>query len=70
MRNSDYFKISRIQLTFDFPKQVVSNLKMRDLGLYVRGNNLFTISKNRDRIDLNSNSLQFHSFSLGVIANF
>jgi TonB-linked SusC/RagA family outer membrane protein len=70
MRSSDLFRISRIQLSFDFPKQVLSNLKAQNLGLYVRGSNLWTISKNRDIIDLNSNSLQFHSFTLGVVANF
>lgn len=70
LRNSDFFRLSRVQLTFDFPNDLLSNLKVKKLGLYIRGNDLITISKHADIIDLNANSLQFRSYALGLVASF
>ncbi|KAA5821867.1 SusC/RagA family TonB-linked outer membrane protein [Algibacter amylolyticus] len=65
------FKIERIQLTFDFPKQLVSDLNMQDFSIYASGANLLMFSKTKDIQQLSlSSSPSYRYYSLGLRAKF
>lgn len=78
-RNSDFwlystnrFDLSRVQLSYDFPETALgANGFVKELGVYVNGTNLLTISPNRDLLELNIGSApQTRFFNLGVRAMF
>ena len=77
-RNSDFwtykadrFDLSRVQISYDFPKKVVNKTFLNNLGVYVSGSNLLTISANRDIMEINVGSQpQTRFFNLGVKAGF
>jgi TonB-linked SusC/RagA family outer membrane protein len=48
IRNASFVRLKTLELSYTFPKLMVSHLKMRDLGVYVSGFNLLTISKIKD----------------------
>jgi TonB-linked SusC/RagA family outer membrane protein len=74
LRDNNFFKIQRVQLTYSLPKSLTSKFKMAGLSIYGRGNNLTTISRNQHDIDLRTGGTAptplLRSFSLGAIASF
>ncbi|MDB5019149.1 MAG: hypothetical protein JWQ28_276, partial [Pedobacter sp.] len=48
IRNASFVRLKTLELSYTFPKLMVSHLKMRDLGVYVSGFNLLTFSKIKD----------------------
>jgi TonB-linked SusC/RagA family outer membrane protein len=48
LRNAAFVRLKTLELSYTFSKKIVSRLKMRDLGVYVSGFNLLTISKIKD----------------------
>jgi hypothetical protein len=71
MYSTDYFRIQRVQLTYDVPSRISGLLKMKHLGFFVEGTDLLTISKNRETMDLAVGSEPYYrSFSLGVKVTF
>ena len=47
MYDNSNFKVQRMQLTFDFPKKLVTKCKLQDASLFVAGSNLAEFSKNK-----------------------
>lgn len=77
-RNSDFwlystdrFDLSRVQLSYDFPKSRLKNTFFNELGFYVNGSNLLTVSANRDILEMNIGSTpQMRLYNIGLKANF
>ena len=78
-RNSDFWlfkndriNLSRIQFSFDLPKAYLPNSGfISNLGLYVNGNDLLLISKERRHMETNIGSMpQMRSFNMGLTATF
>lgn len=71
MYSSNFFRIQRVQLTYDVPSRIAGSLKMKHLGFFVEGTDLLTVSKNRKIMDLAIGSEPiYRSFSLGIKATF
>ncbi len=47
MYSTDRFNIRKVQLTYDFPKEMFDGKIVKALTIYLNGNDLLTISKNR-----------------------
>lgn len=77
-RSSDFWiystnriDLANIQFTYDFPKKMIQNSFLSELGVYVNGSNLLTISPERETMELNiGGSPQTRFFNLGVKALF
>lgn len=77
-RNSDFwlystdrFDLSRVQLSYDFPKSMLKNTFFNEFGVYINGANLLTISANRDLLEMNVGSTpQVRLYNIGLKANF
>jgi TonB-linked SusC/RagA family outer membrane protein len=77
-RNSDFwtyntnrFNISRVQLTWSFPKTILKNSFVKGLNIYVSGSDLLTIAKNRSIMELNIGSMpQTRFYNFGVKGEF
>lgn len=62
--------INRMQLTYDI-QSLASKLNAKNLGLYIKADNLVMFAKNRDKIQLNYNSQpQYVTYSIGLRAIF
>ncbi len=65
--STDRFNLRKIQLTYDFPKEMFDGKVVKALSLYLNGNDLLTISKHRKMMDTNVGSApQTRFFNLGV----
>jgi TonB-linked SusC/RagA family outer membrane protein len=77
-RSSDFWiystnriDLANIQFTYDFPKKMIQNSFLNELGVYVNGANLLTISPERETMELNiGGSPRTRFFNLGVKALF
>ncbi|MFA9191417.1 SusC/RagA family TonB-linked outer membrane protein [Flavobacterium sp. FZUC8N2.13] len=77
-RNSDFwmystnrFDLSRIQISFDFPKRILQSTFVNELSAYLNGANLLTISQERELMELNiGGAPQTRFFNLGLKASF
>lgn len=77
-RSSDFwlykanrFDLSKVQLTYDFPRQILKKSFVRELGVYVSGENLLTLSKERKHMEMNiGGTPQCRFFNIGVKASF
>ncbi|MBP1639556.1 MAG: TonB dependent receptor [Bacteroidetes bacterium] len=68
---TDRFDLSRVQLTYDFPKRLFTNLFVRDMSVYVNGESLLTIAKERKLMETNIGSApQCRFFNVGLKASF
>ena len=47
MYSTDRFNIRKVQLTYDFPKEMFDGKIVKALSIYLNGNDLLTIAKNR-----------------------
>ena len=45
--STDRINLRKIQITYDFPKEMFEGKWVKALSIYLNGNDLFTISKNR-----------------------
>ena len=65
--STDRFNICKVQLTYDFPKETFNGKVVNALSLYVNGNDLLTISKNRKLLDTTVGyAPQTRFYNLGV----
>ncbi len=77
-RSSDFWiystnrvNLSKVQLTYDFPKRALQNTFFSELSVYALGSSLLTISKNRDVMELSIGSTpQTRYYNLGFKAMF
>jgi TonB-linked SusC/RagA family outer membrane protein len=69
--NTDRFNISKVQLTWSFPKSILKGAFVKGLNIYVSGTDLLTISKNRDIMELNIGSMpQTRFYNFGIKGEF
>jgi len=77
-RNSDFWlykndriSLARVQLSYDIPKKLLAKTFITDLGLYVNGNDLLLIAKEKELMETNIGSApQTRYYSIGVKAAF
>jgi len=77
-RSSDFwlystnrFNLSRVQLTYNFPKQLFQHSIVQGLSVYVGGSSLLTISKEQEILDMNVGSApQMRYYNIGFKALF
>lgn len=71
MYSTNRIDLARVQITFDFPKSIIKNSFINELGIYANGSNLLTLSPERKTMELNvGGSPQTRFFNLGVKAVF
>lgn len=71
MYSTNRIDLSKIQITYDVPKKLIQNSFINELGVYLVGANLLTISPERKTMELNiGGSPQTRFFNLGVKALF
>jgi hypothetical protein len=69
--DKSYFSMPAIQLTYSFVKRIANALAMKDLMIFLRAGNLFTIAPNADILQLNAGSEpQMRWYYIGVKAQF
>ena len=65
--STDRFNIRKIQLTYDFPKEMFDGKVVKALSIYLNGNDLLTISKNRKLMETSVGyAPQTRFYNLGV----
>jgi hypothetical protein len=65
--SDNYFTLNRVQLTYHLPAMKF----WKGIQLYVRGNNLFTISETKKQRELNIGSApQMRNYMVGIIGSF
>ena len=65
--STDRFNLRKVQLTYDFPKEMFEGKWVKALSVYVNGNDLLTISKNRKIMETNIGSApQTRFYNIGV----
>ena len=65
--STDRFNIRKIQLTYDFPKEMFEGKAVKALSIYLNGNDLLTISKNRKLMETSVGyAPQTRFYNLGV----
>src|SRR5690606_32133770 len=71
MYKTNRFDLSKVQLSYDFPKNFLGNGIVRELGAYVNGFNLLTFAKEKEIMQLNiGGAPQTRFFNFGVKALF
>lgn len=67
MYSTDRFNIRKVQLTYDFPKEMWEGKVVKALSLYINGNDLLTISKERKLMETSVGyAPQTRFYNLGV----
>ncbi len=67
MYSTDRFNLRKIQLTYDFPQEMFDGKLVKALSIYLNGNDLFTIAKERKLMDTNVGyAPQTRFYNLGV----
>ena len=65
--STDRFNLRKVQLTYDFPKQMFEGKWVKALSVYLNGNDLLTISKNRKLMETSIGyAPQTRFYNLGV----
>ena len=65
------FDLAKVQLTYDFPKTIIGNGIVKGLSLYVSGNSLLTIAKERELMEMNVGSAPAARFyNIGAKVSF
>jgi TonB-linked SusC/RagA family outer membrane protein len=71
MYSTNRFDLSKVQISYDFPKSILGKGILRELGTYVNGFNLMTFAKERETMQLSVGSTpQTRFFNFGVKALF
>ena len=71
MYSTDRFNLRKVQLTYDFPKEMFEGKVVKALSVYVNGNDLLTFSKHRKMMETNVGyAPQTRFYNLGVRATF
>ncbi len=76
--NSDFwiystsrFDLAKVQLTYDFPKNIIGEGIVKGLSVYASGNSLLTIAKERELLEMNvGEAPQARFYNLGVKVTF
>ena len=65
------FDLAKVQLNYEFPKSIIGNGIVKGLSVYVSGNSLLTIAKERKLLELNTGSApQSRFYNIGAKVAF
>ncbi len=65
--STDRFNLRKLQLTYDFPKEMFEGKWVKELSVYINGNDLLTISKERKLMETNVGyAPQTRFYNLGI----
>ena len=71
MYSTSRFDLAKVQLSYDFDKKIFGNSFVKGLQLYVSGNSLLTIAKEREILEMNVGSApQTRFYNLGLKVAF
>lgn len=71
MYSTDRFDLNKVQITYDLPRSLFQDKFVKGLQIYVNGNSLATISKERKQLERNVGAApQTRSYTLGVKVDF
>ena len=71
MYSTSRFDLAKVQLTYDFPKSIIGQGIVKGLSLYVSGNSLLTLAKERDLLELSVGSApQTRFYNIGAKVSF
>ncbi|SIT34395.1 TonB-linked outer membrane protein, SusC/RagA family [Filimonas lacunae] len=71
MYKTNRFNLSRVQLTYDFNNDLFKNSVIHGLSVYVLGDNLLVLSKERKLMETNIGTApQYRFYNLGIRASF
>ncbi|MCH5720024.1 TonB-dependent receptor [Niabella hibiscisoli] len=67
MRSASYLRLKNIQLGYQLPRQLVNSIKLKDVFIYVNGQNLLTKTRFYEGYDpeINYNAAVSDGVSLG-----
>ncbi len=68
--STDRFDIAKVQLTYDFPKHLFAKGIVKGLSAYVNGNNLLTIAKEKEVLELSIYAPQTRLYTVGFNVKF
>ncbi|MCQ2255911.1 MAG: SusC/RagA family TonB-linked outer membrane protein [Bacteroidaceae bacterium] len=69
--STDRFNLRKVQLTYDFPSEIVAGKVVKGLSVYLNGNDLLTISKERKLMETSVGyAPQTRFYNLGVKVTF
>ncbi|RAI94190.1 SusC/RagA family TonB-linked outer membrane protein [Algoriphagus yeomjeoni] len=77
-RNSDFwlystnrFDLAKVQVSYSFPKTILGNGFIKELGTYISGSNLLTVGPNSELLEMNIGSApQTRFYNFGIRAQF
>ncbi|SFU13933.1 TonB-linked outer membrane protein, SusC/RagA family [Algoriphagus locisalis] len=77
-RNSDFwlystnrFDLAKVQISYSFPKSILGNGFIKELGTYISGSNLLTVGPNSELLEMNIGSApQTRFYNFGIRAQF
>ena len=65
--STDRFNLRKLQITYDFPEEIINSRYVKGLSIYLSGSDLLTISKNRKIFETSVGSApQTRFYNLGV----
>lgn len=67
---NNVFRLSNVQLTYDFPTSTFNGTFVRGLSLYCGGSNLLTLSKEREYMEMSLGAPQYRNLYFGFKAAF
>ena len=71
MYSTSRFDLAKVQLTYDFPKAIIGNGIVKGLSVYISGNSLLTLAKERELMEMNVGSApQSRFYNIGAKVNF
>lgn len=71
MYKTNRFNLSRVQLTYDFNQSIFKNSFVHGLSVYLLGDNLLVVSKERKLMETNIGTApQYRFYNLGIRASF
>ena len=71
MYSTDRFNLRKVQLTYDFPSEIVSGKVVKALSVYLNGNDLLTFAKERKLMETTvGGAPQTRFYNLGVKVTF
>ncbi|MBO9660624.1 MAG: SusC/RagA family TonB-linked outer membrane protein, partial [Chitinophagaceae bacterium] len=71
MYKNNRFNLNRVQLTYDFDSKVFRNSFVHGMSVYVLGDNLLVLSKERELMEMNvGTEPQYRFYNLGLRATF
>jgi hypothetical protein len=67
MVDGKYFRLNRVQVTYDIPKKYLSHWPTKEISLYVRGSNLntWTVKQYQKQLRIGSEP-DYRSYAVGV----